>query len=369
MSDFQSELIEKLVSSLNNNFETMPDPWFTATIYKERKQVRIENFKDRIIVNKIGDNYSSKWNVKEVLSAVLINTKELSYYKHLYDLLSDNHSRKILIEVAVHRLIGEKKIKQSIEGKEYENLHRSVNDAIIQTGSHSVNNFAEWPLNLYDLRSIGYNKKIHYTTMGIVTTFGVEQYNYKNIDITPSEGSIILDCGGCWGDTALYFIEKVKKCKVFTFEFIPSNIALLEENLKINNVNSVEIIPHPVWDKSDEVFYAIDKGPISTLSDQLSEGTIEISTIAIDDFVQSHKLDKVDFIKMDIEGAETKALKGACKVITKHKPTLAIAIYHSPNDFQRIPQFINELNLGYKFYLSHNTPHAAETVLFAVADD
>jgi hypothetical protein len=73
----------------------------------------------------------------------------------------------------------------------------------------------------------------------------------------------------------------------------------------------------------------------------------------------------VDFIKMDIEGAELPALKGAVETIKKFKPQLAIAIYHNMEDFTAIPKWIKGLGLGYQLYLGHYTIHGEETVIFA----
>jgi hypothetical protein len=56
---------------------------------------------------------------------------------------------------------------------------------------------------------------------------------------------------------------------------------------------------------------------------------------------------------------------GAIVTIKKFKPKLAISLYHSIDDFITIPNFINSLNLGYKFYLGHYTIYAQETILFA----
>ena len=88
--------------------------------------------------------------------------------------------------------------------------------------------------------------------------------------------------------------------------------------------------------------------------------------MSIDDLCKD--MDKVDFIKMDIEGAEPYALEGARDTIIKHKPKLAIAIYHSMNDFINIPLWILNLNLGYRIYMGHYTIHEEETVIFAETD-
>lgn len=87
-------------------------------------------------------------------------------------------------------------------------------------------------------------------------------------------------------------------------------------------------------------------------------------TTTIDQLVSEQQIDRVDFIKMDIEGAELNALKGAEAVIRKFKPTLAIALYHRVEDFYQIPGWINNLGLGYHFYIGHYTIHQEETILF-----
>jgi hypothetical protein len=77
----------------------------------------------------------------------------------------------------------------------------------------------------------------------------------------------------------------------------------------------------------------------------------------------------VDFIKLDIEGAEEQALRGAEQTIRKMRPKMAVCLYHSPDDFVRLPRLLDEYCPNYKFYIKHATMHAEETVLFAKADD
>ena len=68
---------------------------------------------------------------------------------------------------------------------------------------------------------------------------------------------------------------------------------------------------------------------------------------------------------MDIEGAEPLALEGAIETIKRFRPKLAIAIYHSMNDFVAIPNWILNLDLDYEIFIGHYTIHAEETVCFA----
>lgn len=76
--------------------------------------------------------------------------------------------------------------------------------------------------------------------------------------------------------------------------------------------------------------------------------------------------DRVSFIKMDIEGAELKALEGAKETILRNAPKLAICIYHKYEDICEIGNYVLKLNPNYKLYIRHYTTCMWETVLYAV---
>ena len=89
-------------------------------------------------------------------------------------------------------------------------------------------------------------------------------------------------------------------------------------------------------------------------------------------FLQCVSLDEIlpnfipTFIKMDIEGAEIEAIKGACSTISKHKPDLAISVYHKIDHLWKIPLLLKSLKNNYKFYLRSYEHFNQETVLYAV---
>lgn len=76
--------------------------------------------------------------------------------------------------------------------------------------------------------------------------------------------------------------------------------------------------------------------------------------------------DEITFIKMDIEGAEIEAIRGAENVIRRCKPKLAISVYHKRNDMFEIPLLLHQMYPGYKFYLRQFSKALSETVLFAL---
>ena len=91
-------------------------------------------------------------------------------------------------------------------------------------------------------------------------------------------------------------------------------------------------------------------------------GTKTVNTISIDQIEN----DKIDFIKLDIEGAEYKALLGAEKTIKKNKPVIAVCVYHNQSDFFRIPQLLISYNPNYQIYFRHYTQGVCESVMYFV---
>src|SRR5690606_18000695 len=181
-------------------------------------------------------------------------------------------------------------------------------------------------------------------------------YRENNKYIVQAEtDDVVLDLGGCWGDTALYFAHKVgANGKVYSFEFIPKNIELHNHNTSLNPhlSNRIKLVNKPVSNISGHPVYFFDNGPGSKISEVIFPGyTGKTETIAIDDFVAAQNLQRVDFIKMDIEGAELSALEGARNTIKRFRPKLAIAIYHSMEDFVGIPKWILDLSADYELYL------------------
>ena len=100
---------------------------------------------------------------------------------------------------------------------------------------------------------------------------------------------------------------------------------------------------------------------------EMNTSTRRISTICIDDYVRSQGIERVDYIKLDIEGAELAALRGAETTIREFRPILAVSLYHRDADFISIPDYLDRLGLQYEFFLDHFNIHREETVLFAQA--
>lgn len=288
----------------------------------------------------------------------------------LYANLKDEESRRLLVDLAAYKILGSEKFK--LKTNTAENTAKLQQVRGLADSSEVIDpQFMHMLLHKFDLKPIGFDVQLFFNAYGVFIDFVLEQYRYRTsrIEIGAAPGDVVIDAGGCWGDTALYFADRVgDKGKVYSFEFIPGNIKIFNRNMDLNPrlKDRVQVVTNPLWNKSGIKTYYKDFGPGSSVSfEPFSDMTGQTETITIDDFVSRNQIQNVDFIKMDIEGAEGAALEGARKTIEQHKPKLAIAIYHNNEQFVDVPKWIQDLNLGYHLYLDHFTIHTEETVIYA----
>ncbi|MDR0454155.1 MAG: FkbM family methyltransferase [Deferribacteraceae bacterium] len=170
------------------------------------------------------------------------------------------------------------------------------------------------------------------------------------------DGEVFVDCGGFGGETTEIFIKNCPKYKkIYLFE--PSD-EIEKAKLLLNGHCDIDFIKKGVWDKAETLKFNLS-GTSSAISDK---GEIVIHTAALDETVS----EKVTFIKMDIEGAELPALKGAERIIKRDRPKLAISVYHKHDDWWRIFDYVKSIAPDYKVYLRHYTAGPCETVMFFI---
>jgi FkbM family methyltransferase len=293
----------------------------------------------------------------------------------LYSKLGDSKSRRTLVEVTAFRALGHRKIKLSVNNAQHEENLRIAeklvsSDEVLDVNWSALNGINSFQLNRMNLSPIGFPIDLYWSPYATVIDFIEEQYACRsdNGNICCEPGDYVIDGGACWGDTALYFAAKAgDEGKVFSFEFNDENIAVFQKNLCLNPALSKNIrhFPNALWSKSGETLSFSPGGPGTALSAPSGRPETSVKTMHIDWLVGTGTAKKIDFIKMDIEGAELQALKGAEQTIKKFRPKLAITVYHHFQDFWTIPQYIDSLGLGYRFEMRHFTIHAEETLIYA----
>ncbi|GAL67603.1 FkbM family methyltransferase [Jejuia pallidilutea] len=145
------------------------------------------------------------------------------------------------------------------------------------------------------------------------------------------KGDVVFDAGANEGALSIIYAKKVgKEGKVFSFEPDAINIKLLNKNLSFNTeIEHIRLIEKGLWDEEAEIdFFEAGSVGSSMFYEDKNSKRVSIKAISIDSFIANENITKLDFIKMDIEGAEIKALKGAVNTIKKFQPNFAIASYH-----------------------------------------
>jgi FkbM family methyltransferase len=311
----------------------------------------------------------SKINSYKEITKEILNVNNFGIvwlYKHL----ENRDSKQLLIDIIAYRILGHRYVKLLVNNQDYWNSINTIGNLSDKKQIIPIK-FLGWQLKLFDVSKIGYKLNMFNTLSGITSTFLLEQYAYKSVfkTIEANPGDNVIDAGGCWGDTSLYFATKVGKTgRVFSFEFIPGNLEIFVKNISLNPGydQNLTIVKRPLWEVDGKKVFYLDNGPGSKVSfDKIDNADGVTETITIDKYVEDNNIVKIDFIKMDIEGAELFALKGASNTINRFSPQLAISIYHNLNDFTEIPRWINNLNMGYILFLGHYSIHSEETVLFA----
>ena len=301
----------------------------------------------KLINKKFDKNKIDKIESEDNFIKALIEGKNFNIF---YDMLKEEYSKKLFEKIVRYRYMLAFYPNSFIDNKQKINLS-------IKYGSLNI---FHWGLKriLFYFQKSKYPNEIENFLLFYI--FGLKQYNVKNI-FEVKEDATIFDIGAWKGDTAYFFSKKCSnKARIYAFE--PDDYAFqilekIKEKYKLNNIITKNILFSNA-EKEIDFVSMIENTP-----------TIKKNAITIDKFVEENNIEKIDYIKMDVEGAEKNILEGAIKTIKKFKPSLAIAIYHGGKlfmeDFYNIPIFIkNVINEDYEYYIRTFSPWGGETILF-----
>jgi FkbM family methyltransferase len=181
-----------------------------------------------------------------------------------------------------------------------------------------------------------------------------EQENrlYGTGDQAVRSGDVVLDCGANVGVYAREALAEGAKL-VIAIEPAPENLECLRRNLAAEvAAGRVIIYEKGVWDKDD--FLIMRVSPDNPAADSFvitqkgSHEGLRLPLTTIDKLVEELKLERVDYIKMDIEGAEQRAITGAAQTLRRFHPRLALSAYHEPEDPAKIPVLVRQAWEGYR---------------------
>ncbi len=198
-----------------------------------------------------------------------------------------------------------------------------------------------------------------------VTGMMLDVYHYQQYFdlpfLTREDHEIFVD-GGCYdGENAHMFVKWAGNVQKTILAFEPDEVNFRKCYSALEEMGGVtyQLISKGLWSTETTLDFCASSNEGSRFT---AGGHAHLPVTSLDAAIDG----KVTFIKMDIEGAEYEALKGAQNLIRNYKPKLAIAIYHKPDDIWQLPALILSYYPQYTFYLRHYSLSSEETVLYAV---
>jgi FkbM family methyltransferase len=181
--------------------------------------------------------------------------------------------------------------------------------------------------------------------------FGSE-YEPESFDLFKkyiNQGDVILDIGAHIGLYSVFFSKLTQNNgRVYSFEPNNESYLVLKQTLHLNNCENVITFPMAVSSKTEDlIFYSTGSGDaFGSLVLRDNTNKIVLPAVSVDDFVEKQNLAKVNIIKIDVEGAELDALRGALKTFDKYKPIVLLALHPSTirNNGHSLLQIYNILN-------------------------
>lgn len=276
--------------------------------------------------------------------------------KDIYSTLRNLGFRDLYSPVEVFSLL-------SAQGYNREHYWLTTDFELYQREEESINQFKK--LLSDDLSKSLFDSILEYRVSGEVEklpqVLGIEeQYLPRDLPVVPHPMKL-LDCGAYVGEIIGYSKNLNFEIEsIYAFEPDPQNYSQLADCVSGSKLTGQALtFQMGVGEHTEELRFSADGNLGAAISD---DGDVVIQVVRLDDFLPDAE---INFVKMDIEGAEQAALIGMRNILIKHRPNLAISAYHKPHDLWSLGHWINELNLDYKFSIRCYGHQCFDTVLYA----
>lgn len=201
--------------------------------------------------------------------------------------------------------------------------------------------------------------------LGLNTAYGsfqhAENQYFNLLTLNDQQGKALhfVDGGAYNGDTYLELCSVADVQTAYLFEPETANFAQLTKNVAQTG-RKAQCLPLGLSDSYRILNFNAGSGEGAAISEN---GTAHIAVAALDDVLSGST---VDFIKLDVEGAELLALNGARKLIDRSRPVLALSLYHRPEDLWELPLALADICEDYRFHVRQHYFNSFDSVLYAV---
>jgi FkbM family methyltransferase len=180
----------------------------------------------------------------------------------------------------------------------------------------------------------------------------------------PKQGDIVVDIGAHMGRYTIIGAKRVgAQGKVVAIEAHPGNFEMLNRNIKLNQLTNVIPLNYAVYSKETKIklyLPEVESGytiynTIMSNRARTEDKFVEVNANTLDYILQSKGITDVNWIKIDVEGAEFEVLKGASNVLSKSKDIALLIEVHGLDNYRPILEFVSSYNFKIEFEKSNKT--------------
>lgn len=175
------------------------------------------------------------------------------------------------------------------------------------------------------------------------------------------DGGVLLDVGAHVGHWSLRLAGKASQ--VFAVEANPATAATLRRNIALNDIGNVTVLEFAAWDETtwlrlDDPAGQVAGGSTRTVALGGPDGEERTGVPArrLDSLAELHALDRLDLVKLDVEGADLHALRGMAGLLERHRPTLFVECHDVYGYYERADLEALLTELGYRFEVAYTYP-------------
>jgi FkbM family methyltransferase len=148
------------------------------------------------------------------------------------------------------------------------------------------------------------------------------------------ESSVVFDIGAYIGTYTFVASQTARKGKVYAFEPDPRSAERLQRSVQISNIDNIQIVQAALGDHTGELpFVLAAYPPQSSLSNDSASGSdiqsISVQLESLDNYCQAQDITHVDYLKIDVEGAELQVLRGGANMIRTSRPEMIIELHET----------------------------------------
>ena len=171
-----------------------------------------------------------------------------------------------------------------------------------------------------------------------------------------NDAPVIIDCGANIGLSTIFFKQIYPKSKIFCFEPDPKIFEMLKYNLTQFNYNDIQIFNKAVWIKNEKLSFQTDNSLGGKIVSNEFENSINIDAIDLSSFLNQ----KVDFLKIDIEGAEYEVIINCKDLISKNVKNIFFEWHSFSNKGQVLGSLLSFFEKSnFRYHLKEASPKGA----------